>query len=75
MWLIHHVVHCRVTQEALEEGPLHEDNEWCIEVVEPEGAQGAKEEAALPEGLAFSMPVRECGAKPRDSALTRMTPT
>ena len=49
---------------AANEGPLHEDNEWGIEVVgdaaggsgAAAGSSGAGGQQALPEGVQFSMP-------------------
>lgn len=49
--------------EVKEEGPLHEDNEWCIECVAGDGGEEAGASSggggggdALPAGVQFSMP-------------------
>ena len=53
----------RLAAEAAEAAkPLHEDNEWSIEVIEDDGGASNEAEKSLPSGLKYEMPEADAAA-------------
>jgi len=53
----------RLAAEAAEAAkPLHEDNEWSIEVIEDDGGASTEAEKSLPSGLKYEMPEADAAA-------------